>query len=473
MTDLTGTRLESWKQTSERSGDYERTTDIASAGLRRPGQLIKRFLPKTLFGRSVLIIVMPLILLQLVATYVFYDRLWDVVLRRLTGSVAGEIAMATDLLRLYPPGPQRTTLMATAELDLYLDLIFKPGEQLSPARQRLTHSLVEDQLSSALAERVRQPFMIDNKSRKKQILVSVQMPEGILEAAVPRKRIFTSTIYIFLAWMVGTSCLLFAIAAVFMRNQVKSLRRLAAAADSFGKGRDAPNFKPEGATEIRQAASAFLRMRERIHRQIRQRTEMLAGVSHDLRTPLTRMKLGLELLPATADIADLKADVAEMETMVNAYLNFVRGTGEEAAAEVDLSTIVEEVATTARRNGARVLVTAPEECLLPLRRDAFKRALNNLVDNANRYGKHVWLSFLVQNRWMELTIDDDGPGIPETRREEAFRPFTRLDGARQSSSGNVGLGLAIARDIIRTHGGDLLLEESPQGGLRARVRVPL
>jgi len=272
--------------------------------------------------------------------------------------------------------------------------------------------------------------------------------------------------------MVGSSLVLLAVAIVFLRNQVKSLRRLAAAADGFGKGRPVPFFKIEGAVEIRQAALAFMTMRDRIQRQIRQRTQMLAGVSHDLRTPLTRMKLALELLGNDPAVEELKSDVAEMEHMVHGYLDFARGEGTEEAVETDVSLLLEDVAAAMRRAGTPLSVSAGPEYVMPVRPNALRRCLGNLIANARRHGSHVWLTSGVVTDGIDIVVDDDGPGIPPADRGRVFRPFVRLDASRNPSTGGVGLGLTIARDVARSHGGDVRLETSPQGGLRARVHLP-
>jgi two-component system, OmpR family, osmolarity sensor histidine kinase EnvZ len=265
---------------------------------------------------------------------------------------------------------------------------------------------------------------------------------------------------------------LLAVAALFLRNQVKSLSRLAAAAEGFGKGRPVAFTKLEGAREVRQAGAAFMQMRDRIERQIRQRTEMLAGVSHDLRTPLTRMKLALELSGDDSSNAELKSDVAEMERLVQLYLDFARGEGTETPVETDLALLLEDLAAVVRRDGAFLAVAVPPELVMPVRPDALRRCLGNLLANARHYGGRVWLSSEPVPDGVDILIDDDGPGIPPAERERVFRPFVRLDASRNPSTGGVGLGLAIARDVARSHGGDVQLEDSPYGGLRARLHLP-
>jgi two-component system osmolarity sensor histidine kinase EnvZ len=441
---------------------------------RRPGLsgLVKRILPQTLFGRSLLIIVTPVILLQVVATWIFYDRHWDTMTNRLAYAVGGEIGMVIEQLERDTWVGDRTETLAMAARTMDLIITFEPDAILSPQRQKLS-SLLERTLGMALDERVRKPFVIDTRVASNWIEIRVQMADGVLSVMSPERRLFSSTTYIFLLWMVGAAMVLFAIAIIFMRNQIRPIRRLAAAADAFGKGRDVTRFKLEGATEVRQAAAAFLVMRERIQRQISQRTEMLAGVSHDLRTPLTRMKIQLELFGDCQEVEDLKVDVIDMEQMIEGYLAFARGEGTEAPVPTDLNRLINEAVGSARRDGAIVDLHLEGEMSLPLRPNSVKRCLANLIGNARRYADHVWVQAGRRDDAIEITVDDDGPGIPASSHEDVFRPFFRLEGSRNRSTGGVGLGLTIARDVIRSHGGDITLADSPRGGLRAVVRLPV
>jgi len=441
---------------------------------RRPGfsGLIKRILPQTLFGRSLLIIVTPVILLQVVATWIFYDRHWDTMTNRLAYAVGGEIGMVIEQLERDGSVADRTETLSMASRTMDLIITFEPDAILPPQRPKLS-SLLERTLGMALDERVRKPFVIDTRVASNWIEIRVQMADGVLSVMSPERRLFSSTTYIFLLWMVGAAMVLFAIAIIFMRNQIRPIRRLAAAADAFGKGRDVTRFKLEGATEVRQAAAAFLIMRERIQRQISQRTEMLAGVSHDLRTPLTRMKIQLELYGDCQEVEDLKADVIDMEQMIEGYLAFARGEGAEAPVPTDLNRLINEVVSSARRDGAIVDLHLEGELSLPLRPNSVKRCLANLIGNARRYADHVWVQAGRRDDAIEITVDDDGPGIPASSHEDVFRPFFRLEGSRNRSTGGVGLGLTIARDVIRSHGGDITLSDSPRGGLRAVVRLPV
>jgi two-component system osmolarity sensor histidine kinase EnvZ len=437
----------------------------------QPRGLLKRLLPRTMFGRSLLIVVVPLVLLQAIAAWVFYDRHWAAVSWRLSAGVVGDIALLIEAMQLAGSATDTARLLDRGASVTDLDFTLRRGERLQ-APPPGGGSLIEEQLMQAMQGRVDLPYRIDAQTDPRGIEIDVQLPVGVLAVAVPSKRLFSPTTYIFVMWMVGSSLVLLAVATIFLRNQVKSLRRLAAAADGFGKGHEVPFFKVEGALEVRQAAIAFLKMRDRIQRQIRQRTQMLAGVSHDLRTPLTRMKLALELLHDDPAVRELKSDVAEMERMIHDYLDFARGEGTETPLETDISLLLEDVAATARREGASLLLSVPPECVMPVRPNALRRCLGNLIGNACRHSSRVWLTGVAIADGIDILVDDDGPGIRPSDRDRAFRAFVRLDPSRNPSTGGVGLGLTIARDVARSHGGEITLESSPQGGLRARVHLP-
>jgi two-component system osmolarity sensor histidine kinase EnvZ len=399
----------------------------------------------------------------------FYGSHLDVVSRRLTGSVATELAYTLELLDRHPEDSAWILQMAQREFDLTLRM--EPGVMLPSTKWTNVIGPADDDLAQALAQNVRLPFTMDWQFEPHSVLIRAQLPNGVVNVVVPRKRLYATTIYLFLLWIVGTAAVFFGIAALFMRNQVRAIRRLARAAEAFGMGRDIGAIKPEGASEVRRAANAFNRMQERVRRFLVQRTEMLAGVSHDLRTPLTRLRLALEMMPAgedlRQDVAEMTADVEEMERMISGYLAFARGEGTEQAEPVNLSAVLEEVAAGARRSGAEVAVDAPDALTLSLRANAVRRAITNLVDNARRHAHRVALAALPQGRMVFVTVDDDGPGIPPERRESVFRPF------ESGAAGGTGLGLTIARDIVRAHGGEIVLEDSPLGGLRARIRLPV
>ncbi len=432
---------------------------------------VKRYLPKSLLGRSLLIIVTPLVILQLVSAAIFYETHWDKVTLKLARGVAGDIGAVISLMRRNP-GPNNHAWIfdvAAGNMDLVVSL---KKNAVLPNSTREPSGLMERMLANAMTSHVAKPFRIHAQPNSRLVVIDVQLASGVLHAVTSRKRLFSSTAYVFVIWMVGTSLILFAVATIFMRNQVKPIRRLAIAADDFGKGRDVSKFKPEGATEVRQASSAFMAMRVRIVRQINQRTDMLAGVSHDLRTPLTRMKLQLEMLGDDGGTADLKADITEMEHMLDGYLAFARGEGAEDPKPVDLTALLHEVAAQARRRGGAVDLHTEGALTAPVRPNAFRRCLTNLIDNAIQYAEHVSVRAGQRGDGIEITIDDDGPGIPEDQLDEVFRPFYRIEGSRNPGTGGVGLGLTLARDVIRGHGGDIILEDSPNGGLRVRLRLP-
>lgn len=435
--------------------------------------LLKRLLPKSLLWRSLLIIVTPMVVLQLVAAFVFYESHWNKVARQLATGLAGDIAMVIEHRRTHAAAEERRWLAEAARTLMLIETSFEDGGILPNAPQGRNDDTDDDALEFALDDKLRRPFFIDTTSRERELLIAVQLADGVVRVAVPKKRLFTSTTYVFVLWMVGTSMVLSGLAILFMRNQVRPIRRLAAAMSLFGKGREVAGFKPEGALEARQAGQAFDLMRQRIGRQIEQRTEMLAGVSHDLRTPLTRMKLQLAMAEGMEGVADLKEDVAEMERMVEGYLAFARGEGTETIRPASLSMVLSDIAGRFRRNGIAIDLHVEQDVILPIRVVAVERCLSNLIANAGRHGKHVTVRAGVRADAVDIVIDDDGPGIPPDKREDVFKAFFRIEGSRNPATGGVGLGLTIARDIARGHGGDILLEDSPLGGLRARVRLPL
>jgi two-component system osmolarity sensor histidine kinase EnvZ len=436
----------------------------------RPRGWVKRVLPRRMFGRALLIVVLPLILLQAIATWVFYDRHWTAVSWRLSAGVAGDVALMIEAMKAAQSPAAVAGLLRSGTGATDLEFALRPDARLPPPGQA-DHSLVGEQLTQALQGRIELPYRVA-PADSGGVSIKVQLPQGVLAVEVPRNRLFSSTTYIFVMWMVGSSLVLLAVATVFLRNQIKSLRRLAAAADGFGRGHPVPFFKIEGALEIRQAAVAFLTMRDRIQRQIRQRTQMLAGVSHDLRTPLTRMKLALEMMGGAPAVGELKSDVAEMEHMIGGYLDFVRGEGSETPVETDVAALLDDIAAAVRREGSPVVLTAPPACVMRVRPNALRRCVVNLVGNARRHGRQVAVTAEATGDGIDICVDDDGPGIRPEDRARVFRPFVRLDPSRNASTGGVGLGLTIARDVARSHGGDLRLETSPQGGLRARLHLP-
>jgi two-component system osmolarity sensor histidine kinase EnvZ len=432
---------------------------------------LKRLMPRSLLGRTLLIMLVPLVVVQAIALQMFYGNHLEVVSRRLSSAIAGEIYYTVELLHQFQSPSDREWVLQMARDQFTLGIRLEPGAVLERRKFENVLGPMDDDLAAALTEKFNAPFTMDWTSDPRSVLIRLQLPDGVLDVEAPRKRLAIGTIFLFVGWLVGSALLLFSIAALFMRNQVRAIRRLARSAEAFGMGRDVPPIRPEGAAEVRQAAAAFNRMQERIRRFLAQRTEMLAGVSHDLRTPLTRLRLALAMLPRTEelseDVAEMTADVEEMDRMIGGYLAFARGEGIEQAQPVNLSLILDDVAAGARRAGTLLDLDVPVDLTLKLRSDAVRRAITNLVDNARRHASHVALGAVAQGRSVLVTVDDDGPGIPAERRESVFRPF------QSGSSGGTGLGLTIARDIVRAHGGEIVLEDSPMGGLRARIRLPV
>ncbi len=434
--------------------------------------MIKNFLPKSLLGRALLIIVMPLIILQLVSATIFYETHWAKVSRKLAHGLVGDIATLVELLRLDNTDRSLKSIQSLASQNMGLSVRLKKNQILSNVAEAEQIWNIEDSFVKVLRSSLQRPFNIKESTIEKHILVNIQLSEGVLQVEFARKRLFSSTTYVFVLWMVGTSMILFGLATIFMRNQVKPIRRLAIAAEDFGKGRDTPNFKPEGAIEVRQASSAFISMRDRIKRQVSRRTEMLAGVSHDLRTPITRMKLQLELLKENKNTGELARDLSEMEHMLEGYLAFARGEGEELPKEVNVVKLVKKVIVDVKKNLANIVLSSEKRVLISLRPNLFRRCIANLIENADRYASAVSVELTVEVGFVKILIDDNGPGISEELRDQVFRPFFRLDDSRNLDTGGVGLGLAIARDAIISHGGEIELQDSPTGGLRVMLKLP-
>jgi two-component system osmolarity sensor histidine kinase EnvZ len=460
------------------------TLDLGIAALRtaagrvygvwdRVGLLIKGLLPKGLYQRALLIIILPMVVLQSVVAYVFLERHYNLVTQRLSAGVVADIATLIEVYKTYPQGADSAQLRRIAQEKLGLVVDFLPVNDLPPPGPKPFFSLVDQALSEEIRKQIGRPFWIDTVGRSALVEIRIKLDKAVIRVFAPRSAAYASNSHIFLGWMVGTSLVLITVAVMFLRNQIRPILRLADAAESFGKGREVPNFRPRGAREVRRAAFAFLEMKSRIERSIEQRTAMLAGVSHDLRTILTRFKLELALLGESPEIDAMKKDVDEMARMLEAYLAFARGDSGEQSAPTDMAEFLDELKADAERNGHRTNVTFHGHPIVTVRPNAFKRCLDNLVSNAARHARAISITGHRDHRWLNVTVDDDGPGIPQKMREEVFKPFLRLDDARNQDEGGTGLGLAIARDIARSHGGDITLSDSPLGGLRATVRVPV
>jgi two-component system osmolarity sensor histidine kinase EnvZ len=431
-------------------------------------------MPKGLYARALIIIIAPMVLLQSVVTFVFLERHWQTVTRRLSTVTVQNISMLMDLYEADPQDANALALSRLAEQNLGLRISFAPGEELPPVRSKPFFDLLDSTLSEEMTERIGKPFWIDTVGRSNFVDIRVKLDNAVMHVIARRSQTYASNSQIFLLWMVGTSLVLLTVAILFLRNQIKPILRLSEAADSFGRGRPPPaDFKPRGAREVRQAAHAFIEMRDRIERYVEQRTIMLAGVSHDLRTVLTRFKLQLALFEETPELEAMRADVDEMQAMLEDYMAFAKGDAGEEIVRTDIGEILSEVKSQA--HGAKTIEIEVQEgpLMVPVRRHAFKRAIANLVNNAARFAERVNVSAAKQNGALTVAVEDDGPGIPETEREQVFRPFYRIDHARNQDSGSTGLGLAIARDIARIHGGDIALSRSSLGGLKAVLKVPV
>ena len=429
-------------------------------------------LPKGLYARSILIVVTPIVLLQSVVAYVFMERHWQTVTRRLSNALTGDIAAIVQVIDTYPQDADYAQITRIAAETLRLNIAILPPGDLPPPAPKPFFSLLDRTLSREIARQIGQPFWIDTVGRSNIVEIRIKFPDKILRVFARRSQTYASNSEIFLFWMIGTSLVLVAIALLFLRNQIRPIVTLANAMESFGKGRAVEPFKPRGAREVRQASQAFFAMRERIERQIEQRTTMLSGVSHDLRTVLTRFQLELALLEDTADTRALQGDITEMGAMLEEYMAFARGDTGEASAPVNVRDVLEEITERERDANRSVRLEFSGEPVVEVRPVAFRRCLSNLIANAARYGSVIVITARHRDGWLTVSIDDDGPGIPPGEREAVFRPFYRLDEGRNVDRGGSGLGLAIALDTARSHGGQITLDDSPLGGLRATVRIP-
>lgn len=438
-------------------------------------RVLRRMLPRSLLGRSMLIVLLPLLVTQGIALGLFYGTYLNVVSRRLADGVAGEVSMVVTMIE-HEKG-RSAQILQQAERQTQLQFTFRPGAHIG--RQGSSHVLgpMDEDFESALRQFLDYPFYVDWLDQETTVRTTVQLPEGVLEVLTPRKRLNIEPIWFFVAWAVSSSVLLFLIAGLFMRNQVRAIRRLARAAEMFGLGREQGPIRPQGAREVRQAALAFNRMQERVNRFVAQRTAVLAGVSHDLRTPLTRLRLTVAMLPSEGrvdaatlqpDVADMVTDIGDMERLIGSYLSFARGEGAELPVPIDIRALLEDVVAATRRAGGRVLglvADGPVEAVV--RPDALRRALTNLADNARRHGGAMRFSLRESERRVEIIVEDNGPGVPPERRDQVFQAFDAGGPGR-----GTGLGLTIVRDIVHAHGGSIRLLDSPLGGLGVLLSLP-
>ncbi len=455
------------------------TKPLPSRSRRNPWQVFTRWfskkMPKGLYARSLLIIIVPMVVLQSVIAFVFMERHWQTVTQRLSQTVIADVAAIIQIIEDYPQDPEFAQITEIARDRLSLNISILPPDPFPPAVGKPFFSLLDDTLRTEITKQIGRPFWIDTvgDSDLLEIRIRLEKPENVLRVFVLRNKAYASNSQIFLFWMVGTSLVLIIISILFLRNQIRPIQQLSHAAESFGKGQVMPkDFSIRGASEVRQAGLAFLQMRGRIERQLEQRTAMLTGVSHDLRTILTRFKLQLALISQTNEIEELQADVDDMQQMLEGYIDFAKGDTDEAIDTININDVLQ------RHNLEKDLlekeyeIDCAPDLSIHIRPNAFTRLTSNLVSNAFRYANQLNVKVSEGNERITLTFDDDGAGIPESMREEVFKPFMRLDEARNLDETGTGLGLSIARDIARNHGGDINLYDSPLGGLRAIVVLP-
>lgn len=469
-----------------REPTLESSADQASSDHARPWlqsqwsaltSMLSDLVPKGLYARALIIIIAPIVVLEGVIAFVFMERHWQWVTRRLSEATARDIAALVQVYDYNTAKSKHAQLIKLARDKLDLTMTILPPGNLPPPRAKPFFNLLDQALSREISKHVKRPFSIDTVAESDYVLIRVKHPKSMLHFIATRSQTYASNSHIFLLWMVGTSVILLTVAILFLRNQIRPILRLAEAASEFGKGRGVPeDFRPRGAREVREAADAFLEMRERITTHVDQRTAMLAGVSHDLRTILTRFKLELAFLGDSDDVISLKSDVKEMQHMLEDYMAFARGDEGEEAAPVNLKDLLHEVVDEAQVYGVPIELkfrSRQKKIIVPLKRSAFKRAITNLVSNAVRYGDKIIVRVAREQGWVRVEVNDNGPGIPESERAAVFRPFYRLNKARTQGEGSTGLGLAIARDIVRSHGGDIKLGTSSMGGLKAVISIPI
>lgn len=433
---------------------------------------LKKFLPHSLFRRFLLIILLPNIIVQLVSVYIFYERHWSGVSKHMAVSIAGEVELIVRGIEQTSGEARQDFINLTQSSSLDLNIKFLPSKTISKSdlQQKYNFQDLLDELEIRLPPRKYSVRQIANYS---VIVIETQVDTDVVQILIPKRSLFTPTTYIFILWMICTTILFVTIAILFMRTQVRSITKLAEVAEKFGRGQDTPSFKPSGATEVRQASQAFIDMKKRINRQVEQRTEMLAGVSHDLRTPLTRMKLQLALMEQSDEITELNQDILEMEKMVQEYLDFAKGKERVIDANVNIADNIRSIVAGYKNLNKKIEVKTQGDIKLHINSNSLRRAITNIVDNALKYGNNVIIASRASEKYAYITVDDDGPGIPDTKREEVFRPFFRLDSARNLDKGGSGLGLAIARDIVVGYGGDITLDKSTSGGLKVVIKLPL
>jgi two-component system osmolarity sensor histidine kinase EnvZ len=432
--------------------------------------MLKKILPHSLFGRFLMIILLPNIMVQLVAVYIFYERHWSGVSKHMTVALASEISMIVQSVE------QKSLEDIEGFVDLvnqnmYLDVAFSMESDLPKTHIDLQKDFKV--LLNELQKKISYPYSIGYVEGDSKIEVDIQLAKGTLHIITSKKRISNPSTYIFIMWMIGAAFIFLVISILFMRTQVRSIINVAVAAEKFGKGQDDGKFKPSGATEVRKVGRSFIAMRNRINKQIKQRTEMLAGVSHDLKTPLTRIKLQLAMMEQSKTIKELQEDIVEMEKMIQGYLDFAKGKERVIDAAVNISDLLRSVVAGYRHQHRMIDLKTKHGVILHVNANSFRRAVANIIDNALRYGNKLEINSSTLKNKLIVLFDDDGPGIAEKERKLVFKPFYKIDSSRHLENGSTGLGLTIAQDIIVSYGGKIILADSPLGGLRVRIEMPL
>lgn len=434
---------------------------------------LRDILPKGLYWRTLLIIAAPAAILQLIITVVFLNDHWEATSKRMSQAVAADVALVLQLYERDPTPERFESIRALAWQPLRLEIAIEPGADLAVERCRAYGPAIDRFLTTTLELELKRDLWYDSTCPGTQVKMRIPTEGGILSVKAFRDRVQARSGPLFVLWIFGATAFLVIVSIVFIRNQVRPIEKLASAMEQFGRGEDPGLFGLRGAREVRAATLAFFDMRQRIRKHVDQRGQLLAGVSHDLRTPLTRLKLQFALMPPSPDLDDAKQDLADMEATLDEYLAFAQGQWSEAPEGADLGVIVGDVVAAVARTGADVSVVREGDLSASVRAGAVKRALTNLIDNAAAHGERVRVTAKRTNDTIIIDVDDDGPGISPALYEDAFRPFSRLDETRTRNSKGVGLGLAIARDVARSHGGDVILSKSPMDGLRATLRLPV
>ena len=430
--------------------------------------MIKKIIPSTLIGRSIIIIFVPIIIIVLLTSFVFYQTSWSIISKRLTESVAADINVLVKLIN----SNLANNAINIANQDFKMKINIISDKQLLSSKFSLNSGILSNRLNQSLSN-LKKKFDYDLSNLEEGVLIYIQIEEDILEINVDKDRLYSESAFVFLLWMIFASIILFFMSYFLMNRQLRPLKRLAIIAETFGRGLDAPDIKTAGAYEIRQTANAFNQMRTRIKRFLKQRTEMLAGVSHDLRTPLTRMKLQISLMKDEKAKSELEVDVNEMTSMLDSYVSFVKTESPEPIETIIINELIGDIVKTVEKNGVELTVKEKNTIQTSGRQIQLKRAFNNIIDNSQRYAKKIEIILYTNEKDCVIEFNDDGEGIPRDKYEDVFKPFFTLDPSRNKLKGESGLGLTITRDIIRSHGGDVKLSDSNLGGLQLKVLLPL